>query len=208
LNLGLGLYLLNLYISRGCDNNIQYIYIYIHTYIYTSIYIYIHINIYRISLYLDAEVLVLPPVFLPQDSVFSGCRSSSSSVAIPLLNSNRSPAVPLLGSRPARIFHRSFVLPSHRPFFTHLSRFLSTDQLAVGRIKCPRAWPVRDHSDPLVCFTLQLAPSRLAGLGFAVSRSLSPSPDWVWVSPHFSYLPLDRDSAAGVSIFTLLRPCL
>jgi len=30
-------------------------------------------------LYLDAEVLVLPPVFLPQDSVFVGCRSSSSS---------------------------------------------------------------------------------------------------------------------------------
>ena len=30
-------------------------------------------------MYLDAEVLVLPPVFLPQDSVFVGCRSSSSS---------------------------------------------------------------------------------------------------------------------------------
>jgi len=27
-----------------------------------------------IWLYLDAEVLVLPPVFLPQDSVFVGCR--------------------------------------------------------------------------------------------------------------------------------------
>jgi len=30
-------------------------------------------------LYLDAEVLVLPPLFLPQNSVFVGCRSTSSS---------------------------------------------------------------------------------------------------------------------------------
>jgi len=34
-------------------------------------------------LYLDAEVLVLPPAFLPQDSVFVGCRSTSSSNSRP-----------------------------------------------------------------------------------------------------------------------------
>ena len=37
-----------------------------------------------LCLYLDAEVLVLPPVFLPQDSVFVGCRSASSSNSRPL----------------------------------------------------------------------------------------------------------------------------
>jgi len=48
------------------------------TYIMVSLFLYRSIQIW---LYLDAEVLVLPPVFLPQDSVFGWPPTTSSSMS-------------------------------------------------------------------------------------------------------------------------------